>query len=118
MPSFKIIKNHFNQSSLVIQDSVSPNVTLIDILKDGSIQSRDRYTIEVKVGHIYHPFVKYINHSCQPTAYVDTDTGYVKSLSHLKKGMHITIDYHLTESSILESFDCACGSANCRGRIT
>ena len=118
MPSFKIIKNHYNQSSLVIQNSVAPDDTLINILKDGSIKARDRYTIEIKAGHIYHPVAKYINHSCQPNAYVDIDTGCINSLYYLTKGTHITIDYHITESNILESFDCACGSPNCKGHIS
>ena len=118
MPSFKIIKNRYNQSSLVIQNSVISDETLINLLKDGSIKARDRYTIEVKAGHVYHPLAKYINHSCQPNAYVEIDTGCVKSLSHLTKGMHITIDYNLTESNILESFECACGSPNCRGHMS
>lgn len=56
------------------------------------------------------------NHSC------DANCGYiglnVYTLRPVRKGEELTLDYALFLDETMEPFDCSCGAANCRGRIT
>jgi SET domain-containing protein len=59
----------------------------------------------------------YINHCCQPNAYMKTLYGHVLffSLRDIKPGDEITIDYEQT--LLPDSKRCFCGAKNCRGTI-
>ncbi|HMO62351.1 MAG TPA: SET domain-containing protein-lysine N-methyltransferase [Ferruginibacter sp.] len=55
------------------------------------------------------------NHSCTPnTAYNGLN---VIALRNIKKGEELTLDYTAFLDEHMESFQCSCGSANCRGVI-
>lgn len=59
----------------------------------------------------------YINHSCEPNAYVRTIHGHVVffALRDIHPGDEITVDYEQTLHP--DSKRCYCGAASCRGRI-
>ena len=59
----------------------------------------------------------YINHSCEPNAYMKTLSGHVLffALRDIKAGEEITIDYE--ETLLPDSRRCHCGAKNCRGTI-
>ena len=59
----------------------------------------------------------YINHSCQPNAYMRTVYGHVLffALRDIEPGDEITIDYEQTLHP--DSKRCRCRAANCRGTI-
>lgn len=59
----------------------------------------------------------YINHSCQPNAYMRTLYGHVLffALRDIQSGEEITIDYEQTLHP--DSKRCVCGAPNCRGTI-
>ena len=59
----------------------------------------------------------YINHSCEPNAYMKTIYGHVLffALRDIRSGEEITIDYELTLHP--DSKRCRCGAKNCRGTI-
>ncbi len=59
----------------------------------------------------------YINHSCQPNAYMKTIRGHVLffALRDIRPGEEITIDYENTLHS--DRKRCTCGAANCRRTI-
>ena len=59
----------------------------------------------------------YINHSCQPNAFMRTLYGHVLffALRDIKSGDEITIDYEQTLHP--DSKRCTCGAENCRGKI-
>ena len=59
----------------------------------------------------------YINHSCEPNAYMKTVYGHVLffALRDISRGQEITIDYENTLHS--DRKRCRCGAANCRGTI-
>ena len=59
----------------------------------------------------------YINHSCDPNAGLVGQTGLV-AMRNISPGEEICFDYAMSDSSNYDEFDCACGAANCRGRIT
>jgi SET domain-containing protein len=59
----------------------------------------------------------YINHSCEPNAYVRTIYGHVVffALRDVYPGEEITVDYEQTLHP--DSKRCYCGARSCRGRI-
>ena len=64
----------------------------------------------------------YVNHSCDPNAYVEfTEIGkkYLIALRPIKKGEEITKDYQLAAPDQIDNkhgwrLECKCGSKNCR----
>jgi uncharacterized protein len=59
----------------------------------------------------------YINHSCDPTAFMQTVRGHllILALRDIRPGEEITIDYVSTLHS--DRKRCTCRAPNCRGRI-
>jgi SET domain-containing protein len=59
----------------------------------------------------------YINHSCEPNAYVRTIYGHIVffALRDINPGEEISVDYEQTLHP--DSKRCYCGAASCRGRI-
>jgi SET domain-containing protein len=58
----------------------------------------------------------YINHSCNPNTFVKTVSGVrnVIAIKEIKRGEEITYDYSINGSND-GTFECHCGSKNCRG---
>lgn len=59
----------------------------------------------------------FINHSCDPNAGLDGQIALV-ALHRIHPGEEVTIDYAMCDGSPYDEFECACGSAICRGRVT
>ena len=59
----------------------------------------------------------YINHSCDPNAGLDGQIAIV-AMRDIEPGEEVTIDYAMCDGSPYDEFDCACGTALCRGRVT
>jgi D-alanine-D-alanine ligase len=58
---------------------------------------------------------KPVNHSCDPNAWVEGLD--LVARRDLSKGEEIRVDYATYANNLLAPFDCACGAANCRGRV-
>lgn len=58
---------------------------------------------------------KYLNHSCDPNAYMKEDR--LMAMRDIGKNEEITIDYSMYWRDSWEMV-CGCGSTNCRGTIT
>jgi len=59
----------------------------------------------------------FINHSCDANAGLQGQIVIV-ALRDIAPGEEVCIDYAMCDSTPDEEFECACGSANCRGTIT
>jgi hypothetical protein len=59
----------------------------------------------------------YINHSCEPNCGLDGQITIV-AMHTIHPGDEVTIDYAMCDGSPYDEFDCACGSSQCRGRVT
>jgi len=59
----------------------------------------------------------FINHSCDPNAGLNGQI-VVVALRDIQPGEEVCYDYAMSDGSLYDEFDCGCGSANCRGRIT
>ncbi len=57
-----------------------------------------------------------INHRCDPNAFVDGQIT-VRSMRAIEEGEEVTLDYATTYCTETQSFDCQCGSDECRGRV-
>jgi len=58
-----------------------------------------------------------VNHSCDPNAWFCGSIA-VYARRDIAPGEEITFDYATCDGSPYDEFDCLCGAANCRGRIT
>ena len=64
-----------------------------------------------------HETPDYINHSCEPNCGLDGQIAIV-AMHAIQAGDEVTIDYAMCDGSPYDEFDCACGSVQCRGRVT
>lgn len=62
-------------------------------------------------------FLQYINHSCAPNVFFDTEKMQLIALCNIEAGEELTFFYPSTEWSMNRGFDCLCQSENCLGRI-
>ncbi len=62
-------------------------------------------------------FLQYINHSCLPNTFFDTDRLLIVALTNIEPGDEYTFFYPSTEWDMAEAFDCHCGSAGCMHSI-
>ena len=62
-------------------------------------------------------FWAYLNHSCQPSGYIDTAELTFRALREIKRGEECTFNYLTTEYEMAAPFVCRCGAAKCFGLI-
>jgi hypothetical protein len=58
-----------------------------------------------------------INHCCDPNAGMQGHSQLVARRA-IAPGEEVCYDYAMTDSGSYDEFDCLCGAANCRGRVT
>jgi hypothetical protein len=96
----------------------------------GSVSTRpNKYSVQLsKDKHIDFPPVRkpnddldyawqYVNHSCDPTGYMDAENLCFSALTNIRKGEEITFNYLTTEYELATPFQCSCQSARCFGFI-
>lgn len=59
----------------------------------------------------------FINHSCAPNAGIRGQVALV-AMRQIAADEEITFDYAMADSTPYDEFDCACGAASCRGRVS
>jgi hypothetical protein len=59
----------------------------------------------------------YVNHSCSPNAGLCGQISLV-AMRDIAAGEEITFDYAMSDSSSFDEFECGCGAATCRGRVS
>lgn len=57
------------------------------------------------------------NHSCNPNAGMTGQIGLL-AMRDIAVDEEVCFDYAMCDGSNYDEFDCTCGSANCRGRVT
>ncbi|MEU3355360.1 hypothetical protein [Streptomyces sp. NPDC037389] len=61
--------------------------------------------------------VRYVNHSCAPTAVLDTGLLVLRAVRELVAGDSVTLFYPATEWDMAEPFTCLCQENGCLGRV-
>ena len=59
----------------------------------------------------------FLNHSCDPSAYVDWNKLCLRARRPILSGEEITCNYFTTDYELHETFACKCGSPKCKGEI-
>jgi hypothetical protein len=78
-----------------------------------------RYTIQVSEREHVEDLGLFLNlnHSCDPSLWVDAETLTAHTLRDLAPGDELTFFYPSTEWEMAEPFDCLCGAVGCLGTI-
>lgn len=63
------------------------------------------------------PDADFVNHCCEPNAVLRGQVTLV-AWRAIRPGEEITFDYATADSSPYDEFQCHCGAASCRGRVT
>jgi len=90
---------------------------ILDLASAKEVPAPDYLSIDLGDCHVHHPVGRYLNHSCEPNAYIDTQKKQVVAGKNIELGDEITFNYLLTERQIVAPFDCLCASTNCVGRV-
>lgn len=96
---------------------------VIFLLEGDPVSKPSKYSIQIDIGLHLQPFDgnnnewKFVNHSCDPNAYIDTTDHKIKALKDIHEGKEICFNYNTTEYKMDSPFNCNCGSANCYGEI-
>lgn len=67
--------------------------------------------------HLDPDFLKYTNHSCEPTVFFDTAVMQFVALKDMLPGDEFTFFYPSTEWQMAQPFECLCGKATCLRNI-
>lgn len=59
----------------------------------------------------------FVNHSCQPNCGISGASNIV-AMRDIEPGEVLSYDYACSDGSDYDEFECLCGSANCRGKVT
>lgn len=68
--------------------------------------------------HLKPEFLKFINHSCDPNVFFDTDAMELRALKDIAPGDEFRFFYPSTEWEMAQPFECLCGTEHCLGRIS
>lgn len=63
-------------------------------------------------------YLQYVNHSCSPNIFFDTDLMEIVCLEPISPGDEFSFFYPSTEWAMESPFNCFCGHSNCLGQIT
>jgi hypothetical protein len=103
--------------------------SVVFYLKGTVTTSPTQYTIQLgRNRHLNFPPIRkpgddldycwqFLNHSCEPNGYMDTDDLTFRAGRNIGRGEEITFNYLTTESEMTVPFSCNCGSAICFGYI-
>ena len=96
----------------------------------GRISKRaTKYTVQLsKDKHIDFPLIRkpndhleyawqYVNHSCEPSGYVNAEEFTFCAMRNIRKGEEITFNYLTTEYELATPFLCGCRAEKCFGFI-
>ncbi len=125
-PLYEVVSSHLfgdvllntstNQKSLHATVAIQPG-DVISKFYAGLTQAYATY-LTVQTGVDTHitlqpEFLQYINHSCAPNVFFNTDTMELMALKELQPGDELTFFYPSTEWDMSQPFVCNCKSADC-----
>lgn len=110
-----------NHHSLIAALSFKAGDIICSFSASRMYTSPNRYTVQTgEQSHIIlePEYLQYINHSCSPNAFFDTDTFQLVALQNIESGDEFTFFYPSAEWYMSEQFNCLCGEPNCIGFIS
>jgi len=108
-----------NQKGLFAKADIARNEVLLTL--DGPVSDHPtRFSIQLDDGkHIEgtNDSNAFLNHSCDPNAYLDWEGLCLRAKRNIKADEEITYNYMTTDYELYEPFICNCGSPKCTGEI-
>ena len=103
---------------LFTRETIQEDEKIIDLEIGDVGHERNFRTVDIGDGlHVDHPYLRYCNHSCYPTAYVDKKYKVLRAERLISANQEITFDYMYSEEDIASPFKCNCGYDNCVGIV-
>jgi hypothetical protein len=118
-PKIRIAGKNGNEGLFAV-DAIAEGEILIDLNGEEPLRAPTRESLQVGEGsHVVgrRETVGYLNHACEPSAYLDFTRLSVRALHDIAAGREITVNYLTTEYDMHDSFRCHCGSPVCFGLI-
>ncbi|MBX9397655.1 SET domain-containing protein [Streptomyces sp. TRM72054] len=116
--AFVIVQDRPYGAGVVAGRPLAEGEVVADLSECVIAEAPSVYTIDVGGDrHIDGPQVRYLNHSCTPNVYVDTERMDVRALRPIAAGEELAFFYPSTEWDMVAPFDCLCGAAECLGTV-
>jgi hypothetical protein len=122
------VREKDGSKGIFAKDDIMAGSVIFHLRGTVSIQPT-KYTIELgRDRHLNLPTIRkkkdeleycwqYLNHSCEPSGYLNVVDLTFRALGNIAAGEELTFNYLTTESEMAEPFNCVCGSPNCFGFI-
>ena len=108
------------QKALTVSRDVKAGEVVVSLAESVPVPKKSRYSVQVGANDhiILKPDdCKFLNHSCDPNVFLDTENLQLVALKDLKVGEYLTFFYPSTEWDMAEPFKCVCESKNCLKEI-
>jgi len=115
--NFYIQRRNSSFNALIAKKIFAEGSTLIDLSDAKIVSAPDYMSIDLGDKHVYHPIGRYINHSCEPNAYIEAQQQKLIALKAIDINDEITFNYLISERKITAPFDCSCRSDKCVKRV-
>jgi hypothetical protein len=96
--------------------AIAKDEILIDLNGEDALPSPTRRSLQIGEGkHVVgrEETVGYLNHGCEPNAFLDFSCLCVRALKDIRAGEEVKVNYAATEYEMHDSFRCDCGSPAC-----
>ena len=106
--------------SIYAAQDLAAGTVLINFGYEAEMTTPTRHSLQVGENHhisLSPAYLKYLNHSCEPNIFVDTNRKALISTKKIAAGEELTFFYPSTEWQMTEAFTCGCGSENCLNTI-
>lgn len=106
--------------SMFAAKSLEAHTVLSKFGYERKLTTPSRFSVQVnETEHITlkPQYLQYINHSCHPNLFFDTQKMELVVLRPVEAGEELSFFYPSTEWRMTEAFDCGCNSKHCLGHI-
>ncbi len=101
-------------ASLIATRSIKRGEIVISLRNLQPQRLRTYQTIQVRDNHhVVEDLLAKLNHSCDPTVFVDTSAGLCVATRDIEVGEELNFFYPSTETEMAEPFQCKCQAPNC-----
>jgi SET domain-containing protein len=114
-----VSKNRHGEKGLFAMDEIQ-NDEIIIVYGSTMLDRPTRTSVQIDEDkHIEgtEDTIAFLNHSCEPNAYIDFGGVYLRAIRNIKAGEEITLNYLTADSDLHTKFACHCGSPRCYGEI-
>lgn len=113
-PSSLVIRKANKYRSLTTTQSYQRGEIICPIPTESLYDKPNQFTVQIGVGqHVEVKELASMNHSCNPSAILDTTRMLVFAARDLAPGDELTFFYPSTEWEMSSPFICLCGAPNC-----